>query len=106
MKHRLFTVYHLQTDRQTEHQNQIVKHYLCVYINFQQNDWAHWLLLMMFVYNNMIHSSTGMTPMKTLMMIHENLQINVDVDLPADNAPQAKKRAEALKTMCESLKEV
>ena len=61
---------------------------------------------MIFVYNNMIHSFMGMTLMKTLTAVHENLWINVNIDLSADNTPQAKKRAEVLKTMHENLKEV
>ncbi len=39
-KHRLLIAYYLQTDRQTEHQNQILKHYLQVYINYLQNNWT------------------------------------------------------------------
>jgi len=105
-KRRLSTAYHPQTDGQTERQNQIVEHYLRVYTNFQQDDWARWLPLAMFVYNNTVHSSTGMTPMEALTAVRGDLRINVDVDLPAGNAPQAKERAEALKAMREGLKEV
>src|SRR5215471_5766672 len=61
---------------------------------------------MMFIYNNMVHSSMGMIFMKILMTIHRNLQINVNVNLSADNIPQAKKRAEVLKTIHESLKKI
>src|SRR5215471_5665972 len=60
----------------------------------------------MFVYNNTVHSFTSMILMKTLTVIHRDLQINVNVDLPADNTLQAKKRAEVLKTIYENFKEI
>ena len=58
------------------------------------------------MYNNTVHSFMSMTLMKTLTAVHRNLQININVDLSAGNTPQAKKRAEALKTMYKSLKEI
>ena len=36
----LSTAYHLQTDGQTECQNQLLEHYLHCYTNFEQDDWA------------------------------------------------------------------
>ena len=58
------------------------------------------------MYNNTVHSFTGMTFMKTLTAVHRNLWINVNVDLSAGNISQAKKRAEVLKIIYKSLKEV
>ena len=37
------TAYRLQTDGQTEIQNQIWEHYLRCYVSFKQNDWPDWL---------------------------------------------------------------
>ena len=37
------TAYHPQTDGQTEHVNQEIETYLCVFINHRQDDWADWL---------------------------------------------------------------
>jgi hypothetical protein len=56
------TAYHLQTDGQTEHVNWEVRKYLRMFTNFQQDDWADWLPLAEFVYNNAVHESTGQTP--------------------------------------------
>jgi len=53
------TAYHLQTNGQTERVNQELKQYLQLYCNYRQNDWAEWLLIVEFSYNNWIHSSTG-----------------------------------------------
>jgi hypothetical protein len=43
------TAYHPQTDGQTEHANQEVKQYLCIYTNYQQDNWSDWLDIAEFV---------------------------------------------------------
>ncbi|SJK99901.1 uncharacterized protein ARMOST_03212 [Armillaria ostoyae] len=57
--------FHPQTDGQTECVNQEVEKYLRIFINHQQTDWADWLPLAEFAYNNRTHSATG----KSLFMI-------------------------------------
>jgi len=54
--------YHPQTDGQTEQVNQEIEAYLQVFVNHRQDDWADWLPLAEFTYNNHIHSSTCQTP--------------------------------------------
>src|SRR5260221_3637869 len=56
------TSYHPQTDGQTEHMNQEIEAYLQVFMSHQQDDWADWLLLVEFAYNNKVHSATHWTP--------------------------------------------
>ena len=56
------TSYHLQTDGQTEHMNQEIEAYLRVFMSHQQDDWADWLLLAEFAYNNKVHTATHRTP--------------------------------------------
>src|SRR5258708_7775133 len=58
------TAYHLQTDRQTEQVNQEIEAYLQVFVSHHQDDWADWLPLAEFAYNNHIHSTTHHTPFK------------------------------------------
>jgi len=53
------TAYYPQTDGQTERVNQELEQYLRLYYNYRQNDWAEWLSIAEFSYNNQIHSSTG-----------------------------------------------
>ncbi len=55
------TSYHLQTDGQTEHVNQEIEAYLWVFMSHQQDDWANWLLLAEFAYNNKVHTATHQT---------------------------------------------
>ncbi len=47
------TTYHPQTDGQTEHMNQEIEAYLQVFVSHQQDDWADWLPLAEFMYNNL-----------------------------------------------------
>jgi hypothetical protein len=58
----LSTVYHPQTDGQTERVNQELEQYLWIFISECQDDWDDYLLLCEFSYNNHIHSSTQQTP--------------------------------------------
>lgn len=59
------TVYHPQTDGQTERTNTTLKTYLRFYTSHRQNDWSQALPLAEFVYNNTTHSTTGMSPFYT-----------------------------------------
>src|SRR5258705_9897176 len=56
------TSYHPQTDGQMEQVNQEIKAYLRVFVSHRQDDWADWLPLAEFAYNNRIHSTTCHTP--------------------------------------------
>ena len=55
------TSYHLQTDGQTEHMNQEIEAYLQVFISHQQDNWADWLPLVEFAYNNKVHVAMHQT---------------------------------------------
>src|SRR5258708_13561044 len=45
-----------------EHMNQEIEAYLCVFVSHQQDNWADWLPLAEFAYNNKIHAATCWTP--------------------------------------------
>src|SRR5260221_5012975 len=51
------TSYNPQTDGQMEHMNQEIEAYLHVFVSHQQDDWADWLPLAEFTYNNKIHAA-------------------------------------------------
>ena len=71
------TAYHPQTDGQTERVNQELEQYLQFYCNYRQNDWAEWLSIAEFSYNNQIHSSTGQLPFMINLGCHPNIGGNM-----------------------------
>jgi hypothetical protein len=60
----LTSAYHPQTDGQTERQNQTLEQYLRVYCTLEQDDWALWISIAEFAYNDSIHATTGTTPFR------------------------------------------
>ena len=46
----------------TERQNQTLEQYLRTFVNYQQDDWAQWLIVAAFAYNNSVHTTTGVSP--------------------------------------------
>ena len=81
-RRRLSTVFHLQTNGQTERQNQTLEHYLHCYVNYRQDDWVDWLEQAEFTYNNTTHTSTGMTPFYAMYGYHPEFTWNVEDDIP------------------------
>ncbi len=49
---KLSTMYHFEIDDQIERINTVMKHYLQVFVNYMQNDWAKWLSEVEFIVNN------------------------------------------------------
>ncbi|MBW0559584.1 hypothetical protein O181_099299 [Austropuccinia psidii MF-1] len=62
----LSTVFHPETDGQTERVNHILEQYLWMYVSYHQDDWHTWLPLAEFAYNNAEHSSTKQSPFFTI----------------------------------------
>ena len=48
-----------QTDGQTKWQNSTIEAYFRAFLNFEQNDWAKFLPMAEFAYNNAKNASTG-----------------------------------------------
>jgi hypothetical protein len=63
----LSTSKHPQTDGQTEVMNQHLETMLRAYVSADQKDWAQWLDVLQFAYNNATHSAHQSTPAKLLM---------------------------------------
>ena len=49
------TVYHLQTDKQIEHINQMLEQYLRCYVDYNFSNWSDLLSSVEFAYNNQAH---------------------------------------------------
>src|SRR6266436_3528856 len=69
------TSYHPQTDGQTEHVNQEIEAYLWVFVSHRQDDWADWLPLAEFAYNNKVHTATRRTPFELDTRQHPHLGV-------------------------------
>jgi len=61
---RLLTVFHPQTDRQTEQTNQELEQYLRMFIDHRQEQWPEWLGTAEFAYNNKVNTSTKVSPFR------------------------------------------
>ena len=62
IKTKLSTVFHPQTDGQTERMNQELEQYLRMFIDHHQEQWPEWLGTAEFAYNNKTHSGTKVSP--------------------------------------------
>ena len=62
IKTKLSTVFHPQTDGQTERMNQELEQYLRLFVEHRQKDWPEWLASAEFAVNNKIHAAIKMSP--------------------------------------------
>ncbi|KAF8748302.1 hypothetical protein RHS01_10955, partial [Rhizoctonia solani] len=93
--------YHPESDGQTERVNQFIEFYLRSYVTADHSDWATWLPLAEYAYNNARHSATGKTPFELVygrnpVMNPSNVPANVpEADHVAETLAQEWKEAEA-----------
>ena len=59
---RFSSAYHPQTDGQSERNNQTLEQYLRMYVDHRQTDWAKWLPLAEFAFNDSKNRNIGQTP--------------------------------------------
>jgi hypothetical protein len=72
IKKRILTLFHSQTDEQTERVNQTLEHYLRTFINYNQDNWYSLLPLAEFADNNSVTQATKLTPPFTNYGYHPN----------------------------------
>ncbi|KAF8750364.1 hypothetical protein RHS01_09467 [Rhizoctonia solani] len=95
------SAYHPESDGQTERVNQFIEFYLRSYVAADHSDWATWLPLAEYAYNNARHSATGKTPFELVygrspVMSPSNVPANVpEADHVADTLAQEWKEAES-----------
>jgi hypothetical protein len=73
--------YHSEGDGQTEHINQTLEQYLCIYCNYQQNNWKSLLPLAEFTYNNAPNATTGISPFYANKGYNPNITVHSEQDL-------------------------
>ena len=62
IKTKLLTMFHPQTDGQTERINQELEQYLQFFIEHRQKDWPEWLAVAELAVNNKVHIATKVLP--------------------------------------------
>ena len=78
--------YHPEGNGQTEHTNQILKQYLCVYCNYQQNNWSKLLPLVKFVYNNALSATTSVSLFFSNKEYHLNITVHPECNIASFQA--------------------
>ena len=62
IKRKMSTAFHPQTDGQMEWLNHKINQYLRTYVNDRQDEWAKWIKIAQFVWNNMVSEVTTNSP--------------------------------------------
>jgi len=78
--------YHSEDDGQTERTNQTLKQYLCVYCNYQQDNWSKLLPFAEFAYNNALSATTGVSPFFANKRYHPNITVHPEHDIASFRA--------------------
>ena len=68
--------YHPKGNGQTEHMNQTLEQYLCVYCNYQQDNWSKLLSLIEFAYNNALSATTSIFSFFANKGYHLNITVH------------------------------
>ena len=78
--------YHPKDDGQTKRMNQTLEQYLCVYCNYQQNNWSELLPLAKFVYNNALSATTSISPFFTNKRYYLNITVHPKHNIASSQA--------------------
>jgi len=78
--------YHPKDDGQTKCMNQTLEQYLCVYCNYQQDNWSELLPLAEFAYNNAPSATTSVFPFFTNKGYHPNITIYPEYNIAFSQA--------------------
>jgi len=73
--------YHPKGDGQTKCMNQTLEQYLCIYCNYQQDNWSELLSLIEFTYNNTPSATTSVSPFFTNKGYHPNITVHPEHDI-------------------------
>ena len=84
IKRKMSTAFHPQMDRQTERLNREINTNLCIYVSDCQKDWAKWIKIAQFVWNNTVSSMMTDSPFGITQNYSPRLETEpVDVSAPA-----------------------
>ena len=86
MKLHFTSGYHPEGDGQTKCTNQTLEQYLCIFCNYQQDNWSELLPLAEFAYNNTPSATTGVSPFFANKGYHPDLTIHPERELASTRA--------------------
>jgi len=78
--------YYLEANGQMEQTNQTLEPYLCIYCNYQQDNWSELLPLVEFAYNNAPSTTTGVSLFFANKGYHPNLSVYPEQDITSSRA--------------------
>ena len=78
--------YHPEANGQAERTNQTLEQYLCIYCNYQQDNWSELLSLAEFAYNNAPSVTTGVSLFFANKGYHPNLIVYLERDIAFSHA--------------------
>ena len=103
IKRRLNTAFHSQTNDLIERQNQILKHYLRIFVDAKQTQWTNHLFLIEFVYNNVKHFIIDQFSFYLMYDYHFEIHYEIENNFIVKKISIAKKRVRWLHDMRNSL---
>jgi len=78
--------YYPEGNRQTECTNQMLKQYLCIYCNYQQDNWSKLLPLVEFAYNNALSTTTSVSPFFANKEYYPNITVHPKHNIASSRA--------------------
>jgi len=66
--------------------NQTLEQYLCIYCNYQKDNWSELLPLTEFAYNNALSATTGVSPFFANKGYHPNITVHSKHDIASFQA--------------------
>ena len=103
VKRRLSTIFYSQTNDQIERQNQILKHYLRVFCNEQQNDWANLLFIVEYVYQQSQYKTLNCSLFYIMYNYNLDFELRIENDSPQGEILAAKERVKEIYALREEL---
>ena len=102
IKRKLSIAFYPQTDSQIERQNSIMEAYLRAFVNFKQNDWAWFLPMTEFVYNNAKNASISHISFELNCGYHPCVSYEEDLDScsKSKTAKELSSKLRELMTVC------
>src|ERR1700723_1072431 len=88
MKYEFTSRYKLEGDGQNQRTNQTLEQYLCMYCNYQQDNWKGLLLLAEFAFNNAPSATMGFSPFFANKGYRPNITVHPELEVTSAKAKE------------------